>query len=75
MHNLDTPEDEVREILEGRNIVIDRDVNGHPMRPIKEKVLRITKFVEPKDGGKAILYIDGNQQNRSVNFREISEIR
>ena len=75
MHDLDTPEDEVREILEGRTIIIDRDVNGHPMRPIKEVVVKIQRFVEPRDGGKAILYWDANRQSRSVNFREIADIR
>jgi hypothetical protein len=71
--NLDTPEDEIRGILTGARIVLDRSVEGIRMAPESIKISRVKK-IAPGKTGKVIEVMDTELKDRIFNFADIAEV-
>jgi hypothetical protein len=72
--NLDTSEERLTEILDGRDITVEFDVNGHQMKPQRFRVEKIMGIrPDPTNGvGRVVNFIC--TENRQHHFLAVSSI-
>lgn len=75
LHDLDTDNDTIPEMLEGKTIVVTFDINGNKHKPREYTVTKVKDVSFSDREGRIVHYLDENKQNRVTSTREITAVK
>lgn len=73
--DLDSTDKQVTAAIEGRTLVVTREMNGHKTTPTEHTVHTVKEIGISNREGRVIHFLDDNQQNRVITAREVTGIK
>jgi hypothetical protein len=75
LHDLDTDNDTIPAMLEGKTITVTFDINGNKQKPREYQVTKVKDVGMSDREGRIVHYLDENKQNRVTSTREITAVK
>jgi hypothetical protein len=75
LHDLDTDNELIPEMLEGKTITVTFDINGNKQKPREYQVTKVKDVGMSDREGRIVHYLDENKQNRVSSTREITAVK
>jgi hypothetical protein len=73
--DLDSTDKQVKDAIEGRTLVVTREMNGHKITPTEHSVGTVKQIGISNREGRVIHFVDENQQNRVITAREVTDLK
>jgi hypothetical protein len=71
----DTPAEKQAELLEGRTILVDRELSGRRRKPTPYVVKSVSKVANVKSGGRAVFFNDAEGKQHVIKLGDIKALR